>query len=39
MSFSTLIIKYNYFTKLTHLTDLFLYFTKTIGHSEQKASI
>lgn len=36
MSLSTLIIKYHYVIKLTQFTDLFLYFTKTIGYSEQK---
>jgi hypothetical protein len=36
MPLSTLIIKYLYVTKLTHFTYLLLYFTKTIGHSDQK---
>jgi hypothetical protein len=35
MSLSTLIIKYHYVTKLTQFTDLCLYFTKKIGHSDE----
>jgi hypothetical protein len=35
MSLSTHIIKYHYFIKLTQFTDLYLYLTKKIGHSDE----